>query len=750
MAIIIDKVNQVITLQTKHTSYQMKVDDTGVLLHTYYGERIGESDLSQLIYHFDRGFSGNPYEHGKTDKRYSLDVLPQEYSCFGTGDYRVAALKVKNNDGSQACDLRFKKFEVKSGKYSLEGLPAVYSNPEDADTLLVWLYDTYSNIEVVLQFGLLPKLDIITRAVKIINQGNKTVILEKVASMTLDWQYGEFDWLTFHGRHMMERNFQRLKTGHGVQSIGSMRGTSSHQYNPFAVLCTPNADEDHGSCYGFSFLYSGEFLMEIERDQINQTRFICGIHPDNFSWILEPGENFQTPEVMMTYSGKGFGQMSRNFHKTIREHICRGEWKNKRRPVLLNSWEGTYFTFTGNKLVTMAENAGKLGIELFVMDDGWFGKRDDDNSGLGDWYPNEKKLGCSLRELGERINAAGLQFGIWFEPEGISEDSDLYHKHSEWAVQIAGRQPNLSRNQLVLDFSREDVQEYIINQLCSILSDVPISYVKWDMNRSICDKYSGSLDAMHQGEFSHRYILGLYRVLETLNQRFPSLLIEGCSGGGGRFDTGMLYYTPQIWCSDNSDAISRLDIQYGTSFGYPVSAMGAHVSVVPNHQTGRITPLETRGRVAMAGTFGYELDVTNMPEKEKEEVQQQISFYKQYYHLMQYGEYYRLKSPAEGCSVWECTDGEGKEALVTAVYNHVEANSPLVNVKVHGLCADKMYKVQLLKNKANGLSQLSEQETEFDQEYIFSGAALEYAGIVIPNAEKDYQSWQYYITLCRE
>ena len=747
MAIIFDRENKMITLQTRNTCYQMKADEAGVLLHTYYGERIEGSDLSRLIYHFDRGFSGNPYEEGKRDRSYSLDVLPQEYSCFGTGDYRTTALRIKNYDGSQACDLRFQGCEIHSGKYGLKGLPAVYAADEEADTLLVRLKDRYSRMEAVLQFGVLPELDIITRAVKIVNGGEKPVVLEKAASVNVDWQYEEFDWLTFHGRHVMERNLQRQKVGHGSQSVGSVRGTSSHHYNPFSVLCSPNTDEEHGSCYGFSFLYSGEFLMEIEKDQISQTRFICGIHPDNFSWILEPGESFQTPEVMMTYSGNGFGQMSRNFHKTIREHICRGEWKRKQRPILINSWEGTYFNFTGSKLTEMAKDAGKLGIELFVMDDGWFGKRNDDNSGLGDWYPNEKKLGCSLRELGERINEAGLKFGIWFEPEGISENSDLYHEHPEWAVQIAGRRPNLSRNQLMLDFSRKDVQEYMIERLCSILSDAPISYVKWDMNRSICDKYSGALDAAHQGEFSHRYVLGLYRVLETLHRKFPSLLIEGCSGGGGRFDTGMLYYTPQIWCSDNSDAISRLDIQYGTSFGYPVSAMGAHVSAVPNHQTGRMTPLETRGRVAMAGTFGYELDLAAMTDAEKKEVQKQIAFLKEHYELLQYGEYYRLRSPKEGCAVWEVVDEEGTQALVTAVYNHVKSNGPLVNVKVQGLCPDKRYKVQLLKNEEKHLSQ---EKTQFEREYIFSGAALKHAGIVFPNAESDYQSWQYFITLCKE
>lgn len=747
MAVSIDSKNRIFTLHTKNTSYQMKADEMDVLIHTYYGARIDDSDMSQLVIHCGRGFSGNLYEKGKKNRNYTLDVLPQEYSCFGTGDYRITALRVKNPDGSQASTIRFKKYEVSQGKYSLDGLPAIYAEPGEAETLSIWMEDPYSHLEVILRYGVLPELDIITREAEIVNKGSLPVVLKKAASMNLDIQYGDFDWLTFHGRHVMERNLQRTALEHGVQAIGSVRGTSSHHYNPFAVVCEKNTDEDKGGCYGFSFLYSGEFLMEAEKDQISQTRLICGIHPDDFSWTLEPGESFQTPEVMMTYSGNGFGQMSRNFHKVIREHICRGEWKKKRRPVLINNWEGTYFNFSGDKLVSMAEDAGKLGIELFVMDDGWFGKRDDDNSGLGDWFPNEKKLGCTLKQLGERINKAGMQFGIWLEPEAVSEDSDLYRAHPDWAVSIAGRRPDLSRNQLMLDISRRDVQDYIIERLCSILSEAPITYIKWDMNRSICDKYTKGLDADHQGEFSHRFVLGLYRILETLNQRFPYLLIEGCSGGGGRFDAGMLYYTPQIWCSDNTDAIARLDIQYGTSFCYPVSSMGSHVSAVPNHQTGRVTPLETRGRVAMSGTFGYELDLASMTEKEKGEVKRQVEFFKKYYDLIQYGEYYRLKSPKEGCSVWEFVDEEGKEVLVTAVYSYVIANSPFVNVNVHGLKPDAVYRVQLLKNED---TDPWFEESELAQERIFSGKALEQAGIVIPGAGKDYQSWQFYISLLEE
>lgn len=731
--------NDLITLHTRNSSYQMKVDRLGTLLHTYYGSRIDETDMSYQISYTDCGFSGNPYEVGKTDRSYSLDVLPQEYSCFGTGDFRTSALRVQNSDGSQAAQLRVVGFEILPGKYSLNGLPAVYAQTDEAETLAVRLRDGSSGIEVELLYGVLPELDIITRTARITNRGEGTVVLQKAASMNIDWQYGEYDWVTFHGRHVKERNFQRSALQHGIQSIGSVRGASSHHYNPFSILCEENTGETSGSCWGFSFLYSGEFLMEAERDQSGQVRLVCGIHPDNFAWNLAPGESFETPEAMMAYSGEGFGKLSRCFHKAVREHVCRGEWKNKRRPVLINNWEATYFNFTGDKLVSLAEEAAGLGIELFVMDDGWFGKRDGDNSGLGDWKPNEKKLGCTLKELGERINATGMRFGIWFEPECISEDSDLYRAHPEWAVSVPGRKPSLARNQLVLDFSRKDVQDYIIGQMSAVLGDAPVSYVKWDFNRSICDKFSNALDAAHQGEFAHRFVLGLYRVLEELTGRFPHVLFEGCSGGGGRFDAGMLYYTPQIWCSDNTDAICRLDIQYGTSFGYPVSTMGAHVSAVPNHQTGRVTPLDTRGCVAMAGTFGYELDITKLSDEEKAGIREQIAAFKKFYDLIQYGDYYRLLSPDSGCSVWECVNPNGSEALISAVYNHTEPNYSLPCVKVQGLQDGEVYDVKLL---GPGMPWWRAKAWE---DKVLSGAALRNGGLPIPSAWRDYQGWQIHI-----
>ena len=420
MAVYADEKQRTFTLQTKNTTYQMKVDAYGMLLHTYYGEKTDNSDLSYRIPPDDRGFSGYAYETSCADDRLSSDLAPQEYSCFGTGDYRISALRVRNENGSQAVTLCYAGYELSRGKYSIPGLPAVYADETEAETLGILLRDPESGLEVLLQYGVLEELDIITRAVKVVNRTMGKVVLLKAASMCLDWLSGDYEWLTFYGKHAMERTLQRTPIAHGISAIGSVRGASSHHYNPFAVVCEKDTNETKGLCYGVSFVYSGEFLMETEKDQIDQTRLICGIHPDDFAWTLEPGESFDTPEVILSCSSEGFGKLSHNFHQVIREHICRGEWKNKRRPVLINNWEGTYFNFTGDKLVSIAKDAAELGVELFVMDDGWFGKRDDDRSGLGDWFPNEKKLGCSLKELGDRIVGLGMKFGIWFEPECIS------------------------------------------------------------------------------------------------------------------------------------------------------------------------------------------------------------------------------------------------------------------------------------------------------------------------------------------
>lgn len=742
MAIIINK--DIFTIQTKNSTYQMKVDHYGVLLHTYYGEKTDNSDKSLLYYQADRGFSGNPYAVGKADRTYSLDSLSQEYSGFGVGDYRITAVRAQNADGSQAVEWKYMGYQLEKGKYAIPGLPAVYASQEQAETLIIQLKDTTTGLEATLYYGVLEQCDIITRTVKITNQGKTDVILQKAASLQLDWEYGDFSLISFYGRHSMEMNLQKEKIHHGVQSIGSVRGISSHQYNPFVMVCEKNTTETMGSCYGFSFLYSGEFLIEVEKDQIDRTRLLCGIHSDNFQWTLQAQKSLWLPEVILTHSQQGMSQVSKNMHTVIREHVCRGVWKNKRRPILINNWEATYFKFTGDMLVKIAKEAAKLGIELFVMDDGWFGKREDDNTGLGDWTSNEKKLGCTLKELSQKIISQGIQFGIWIEPEGISEDSDLYRANPEWVVKIPNRKPCLSRNQFVLDFSRKDVQDYMIKTISNIIKESSASYIKWDFNRAICDKFTNALTADRQGEFSHRYVLGLYRVLEQLNNDFPEVLLEGCGGGGGRFDAGMLYYTPQIWGSDNTDAIERLSIQYGASFGYPVSVMGSHISAVPNHQTGRITPLSTRACIAMAGTFGYELDIAALTAEQKQEMKHQIAVFQKYYSLIQFGDYYRLSSsPLEGtCTIWEFADPQGKEALISAVYHHVQANSVPVRAKVYGLKDDAMYQLSL---QDYGEKQPEKLPYGFCSGELISGAALKQVGFVIPSAVNGFQAWQIYI-----
>lgn len=732
MAIIFDKENKVFTLHTNTSTYQMKIDEWGYLLHTYYGARIDETDMSTQLSKNDRGFSGNPYEVGKINRGYSLDVLPQEYSCFGTGDFRITGLHVRDNNGALGASLKYKSHAISEGLYKIEGLPAVYSDTNEGESLEVKLVDEVTGLEVVLKYGILEELDLITRSATLINSGDGLLDVEKAASINLDFPFGNYDITSFYGRHAMERNAQRSKLNHGTFSVGSVRGTSSHHYNPFVIISDTQTNEMYGDAYGFTFLYSGEFLAEAEVDQINQTRFTMGIHPDNFCWKLEAGSKLNLPQVAMIYSANGFTELSHKQHSMIRNHVCRGEWKNKRRPVLINNWEGTYFDFTGQKIYEMAKDAKELGIELFVLDDGWFGKRDDDNSGLGDWTVNEKKLGCTLKELVDRINELGLSFGIWFEPEAISEDSDLYRQHPDWALTIPGRQPNLSRNELLLDFSRKEVCDNIIEQMSAVLSSANISYVKWDMNRSQCDKYSRSLGKDRQGEFTHRFILGLYYVLETLTNRFPNVLFEGCSGGGGRFDAGMLHYTPQIWCSDNTDAINRLDIQYGTSFAYPVSSVGAHVSTVPNHQTGRVTSIKTRAITAMAGTFGLELDVTKMTEDDKLQTKQAIEIFKSHYDLIQRGDYYRL-TPVCGCTAWAMVSKDGTEALVSAVYKNVEANAAPSHIKVPGLRADGSY---MIKDSLSGQCLAK-----------MSGLALKNAGITLPTAREEFDSLQLYISM---
>ena len=718
MAIQIDAEKKIFTLETDHTMYQMQADAYGVLRHLWYGAKTG-CDMSYLQDYPDVGFSGNIYAAGN-DRTYSLDTLPLEYAGAGVGDFRVPAVAAVHADGSSALDLRYYSHTVKPGKYGIEGLPAVYAAEDEAETLEVVLRDTASAVEVTLLYAVLPALDLVTRCARIRNLGETPVTLTKAASLCLDISRGSWEWVHFHGRHAMERQMERRLLFHGIQEIGSTRGTSSHHQNPTVLLCTPDCTETAGACIGAALVYSGSHQTRLECDQLGQVRMVMGIHPDLFRWELKAGETFSTPEVMLSYSDTGLETLSHHFHQAIREHICRGKYQLAERPVLINNWEATYFGFDTEKILHIAEEAARLGVDMLVLDDGWFGKRDDDCSGLGDWFVNETKLSGGLHDLVEKIKGMGMRFGIWFEPEMISEDSDLYRKHPDWAIRIPDRAPMRSRYQLVLDMANPEVQEYLFRVMSDVLHSADISYVKWDMNRSISDWYTRTLPADRQGEMPHRYVLGLYALLERLTAAFPDVLFEGCSGGGGRFDAGMLYYCPQIWCSDDTDAYERTKIQYGTSFFYPVSAVGSHVSTVPNHQTGRITPFETRGTVAMAGSFGYELDLNLLSDGEKQEVAEQIRQFKTYGPLIHNGKYYRLTNPmAEDTALWEFAAQDGSEVLVQGMLFHAEANVLRRTVQLRGLDAEKRYRLD-------------------GTEQVYTGAALMAGGVLLPKAWGDY------------
>ena len=725
MGIVYSKADRTFTIQTKNTTYQMQVDPYGFLLHLYYGKKTDGSCMDYLLTYYDRGFSGNPFDAGD-DRTYSMDALPQEYPSYGTGDYRSTALIVENADGSTACDLRYRSHHIFNGKYKIPGLPAVYADETESQTLEIVMEDAVTGVEVTLQYGVLPDYDVITRSEKIVYRGEGKICIRKAQSACLDFVQGKYDLLTFYGRHAMERTMQREPVTHGSHVIGSVRGTSSHQYNPMMILADEHTTDQYGNCYAMSFVYSGNFKGETLKDQFGQTRALMGLQDEMFSYPLAEGETFYTPEVLLTFSGSGMNLLSQNLHRCIRQHICRGKYKESVRPVLVNSWEASYFDFDGDTLYELAKEAKNAGIDMLVLDDGWFGKRDDDNSGLGDWFVNEKKLGGTLGDLIKKINDLGVKFGIWVEPEMISEDSDLYREHPDWALTIPGRNPVHARNQLVLDFSRKEVVDHIFDQICKVLDQGNIEYVKWDMNRSLMDVFSRGTE--DQGRVMYDYVLGLYDFLERIVTRYPDLLIEGCSGGGGRFDAGMMYYTPQIWCSDNTDALDRLQIQYGTSFGYPVSAVGSHVSAVPNHQTGRITSLHTRGVVAMAGTFGYELNLGKLSEEEKQEIRLQVEEYRKFAPLIQTGLYYRLSDPArEEYAAWAFVSEDQKEVLLNVVLQEIHGNMTVNYVKLQGLKCSAIYR-----------------DAETGKSY--NGAALMEAGIPMPVEMGEFKAYQMHLT----
>ena len=635
----------------------------------------------------------------------------------------MKALKAGFEGEVPALDLRFVSYELEKGKYSLPGLPALFeAEAGEVETLKITLKDRLEEIYVTLFYGVFEKKNVITRAASIENRSGKNVTLKRALSLGLDFMEGDMDLIHFYGKHAGERQFERRNLPHGITEISSSRGTSSHHHNPFVILCDKDTTEDFGNAYGVSFIYSGGFKIQMEKDQVDGIRLVCGLDDEEFLWKLAPGETFVTPEAALSYSEKGLTVLSDQFQKAYHANLIRSPWKDKKRPTLVNNWEATYFGFDAEKLLKIAGEAADLGLDMLVLDDGWFGKRNDDNSGLGDWFVNEKKLGCTMKELVDRVNALGLKFGIWLEPEMVSEDSDLYRTHPDWVLQIPGREPNRSRNQLVLDLSRKEVREYMKKFIDDTLSCANISYVKWDMNRSVDNVYSAADPTLSQGAIRHKYVLGLYEVMEDMLTRHPDLLLEGCSGGGGRFDAGMLYYAPQIWCSDNTDAIERLRIHYGTSFGYPMSSVSAHVSVCPNHQNGRVTPFKTRGICAMQGSFGYELDLSKLSEEDKAEARRQITVYNENWELFQSGSYYRLNSPMENhdYTAWSYVSKDQRKASLSVIYTDLHGNPKPVRVKLKGLKKDASYDV-------DGT--------------VYTGAALMRGGLLIPKPSCNYDSY---------
>ncbi|MBQ1678456.1 MAG: alpha-galactosidase [Oscillospiraceae bacterium] len=726
MSIAYNEAAKTITIQTAETEYQMAIDRYGCLRHVYYGRKIGGEDLRELHRSYDRGFSGSPYRAG-SDRAYSLDTVCQEFSSCGVGDFRVPSLGVQNADGSRCAELRYVSHEIRAGKYSLPGLPAAWDPDGSAETLEITLRDPVTALTVRLLYGVFPERNVIARTAIYENGGAEPIVLEKAGSVCLELPFGSWDLLHFHGRHCLERKPERLPVMNGIQTVGSRRGMSSHEHNPFLILCDRQATEDHGECIGLMYLWSGSFRAEVEREQFGSVRAVLSPGDESFRWTLAPGERFAAPEVLLSRA-EGLTRLSQQFHRMVRENICRGEYRLAHRPVLINSWEAAYFDIRADRILDLARRAADLGMELFVLDDGWFHGRTDDNAGLGDWFENREKLPEGLDSLIRGIRETGLLFGLWVEPEMVSENSDLYRAHPDWALAAPGRAPMLGRNQLVLDLSRREVQDYIIEAMSGLLERYDISYVKWDFNRSVSDLYSHTLPAERQGEAGHRYVLGLYRVLETLTARFPGVLFEGCSGGGGRFDAGMLYYTPQIWCSDDTDPIERLTIQGGTSYGYPISTMGAHVSASPNHQTGRTTPLQTRGYVAMSGAFGYELDLAKLSEGELEEIRHQIQHFRQDEALLQQGLYYRLDefTEAQDASAWLFVSEDRSRALLNVVVRSPHANAPLIHLKLKGLDPDARYAME-------------------EDDAVRSGAALMYGGYTLPQLIGDYPAVQLHL-----
>ena len=691
MNIIFQEHSKTFHLYNDTISYIMSILPTGHMAQLYFGKHIHhKEDFSYLVESAPRPMASYLIEN---DKTISLEHIKQEYGVYGTTDYRESAVEILQANGSRISDFQYSGHMITSGKPKLTGLPATYTEDDsEAMTLTLQLKDIVTGMELELLYTIFCKGGIIARSARFTNHGSESIHLTKAMSLCMDLPDYNYDFLHFSGAWARERHLKTRKLEQGIQSVGSLRGHSSHEHNPFIILKRPTADEFQGEAIGFSLIYSGNFLAQVEVDTHASSRVLLGIHPDTFDWKLESGESFQTPEAVMVYSDKGLNHMSQTFQKLYQKRLARGVWRDKARPILINNWEATYFDFNEDKILEIAHKAKESGVELFVLDDGWFGGRRNEHAGLGDWIPNPDLLPHGIAGLSQKIEELGMKFGLWFEPEMINKDSDLYRAHPDWMLQTPQRNASHGRYQFVLDFSRKEVVDHIYQMMAKILDESHISYIKWDMNRSITECYSAILPADRQGEVFHRYILGVYDLYERLTSQFPEVLFESCASGGARFDPGMLYYAPQCWTSDDTDPIERLKIQYGTSYCYPISSMGSHVSVTPNHQLARTTPLHTRANVAYFGTFGYELDLNKLTKEEQSEVKEQIIFMKKYRQLIQFGTFYRLSSPFESnITMWMVVSGDKTEAIVGwyKVLNTV--NDSYTRIQLKGLDPDLCY-----------------------------------------------------------
>ncbi len=718
MAISYDKDKGIFKLRAGTSDYIMKTA-WGDLVHLYWGKTVTDADLSPFIRQAIRVYSPDTHP----GEFVSYDFLPLEYPFYGTGDFRQPAFQVQTADGYRLTEPKYQAHRIIKGKPALVGLPSTYvENDDEAETLIIDMYDPLIRLKVELTYTAFEKYNAIARSVKFINESDAKVKLMRALSFSIDFMKCDYDMLQLSGSWGRERHIHKRPLVPGTHSIESRRGVSSHQQNPFIALLDKDAGEDNGSVYGFSLVYSGSFLGSVEVEQYDYARVAMGINPFDFGWTLDPGESFQAPEAILVYSGTGLTGMSQTYHGLYSKSLCRGVYRDRERPVCINNWEATYFAFNEEHLVAIAADFKELGAEIFVVDDGWFGKRDDDSSSLGDWFVNKDKLPGGLKSLGEKVLALGMEFGVWVEPEMISKNSELYRAHPDWCIHAPGRRQTESRNQLVLDLSRADVCEYVTSVLSEVFSSAPITYVKWDMNRSLTEIGSALASPERQIETAHRFVLGLYSILETLTAKFPGILFESCASGGGRTDPGMLAYMPQTWISDDTDAFERIKIQHGTSIIYPPISIEVHVSASPNHQIHRMTPMMTRLHAGMAANFGFEIDASKLTAQERDLIKANIALYKEIRPIIQFGGFFRLLSPFDGNeTAWIYVTEDREKAVLFYFKKTAGAHEPFKTLRLKGLAPDKRYTLV-------GLGQ------------SFSGDTLMNAGINTPGVIGDFGS----------